>query len=52
MVNDGWHIQAAMGERGLDAIDPRNAGRRRFLFVVQEAPFPTRCRSWRSAPTR
>lgn len=40
MVNAGWPIQAAMGERGLDALDPSNAGRRRFLFVVQEAAAP------------
>lgn len=41
MVGDGWHVQAAMAENGLDALDPENAGRRNFLFVVQEdeAPF-------------
>jgi hypothetical protein len=37
MVNDGWHIQAAMGERGLSAIGFDTA---RFLFVVQEASVP------------
>jgi hypothetical protein len=36
MVADGWPIQSAMAERGLDAINPHNAGRRDFLFVVQE----------------
>lgn len=36
MANDGWHIQAAMHERILDALDPANAGRRRFFYVVQE----------------
>lgn len=40
MVNDGWAIQAAMGERGLDVLDPKNAGRRRYLFVVQEDEKP------------
>lgn len=33
---DGWDIQAAMQERCLDAVDPKNAGRRRFRFVAQE----------------
>lgn len=41
MVSDGWHIQAAMGERGLRraelvALDELP----RFLFVVQEATVP------------
>lgn len=40
MVNAGWPIQAAMGERGLNAIDPQNAGRRKFFFVVQETERP------------
>jgi PDDEXK-like domain of unknown function (DUF3799) len=40
MANAGWPIQAAMAERGLDAIDPDNAGRRRFFFVVQETHVP------------
>lgn len=40
MVNDGWAIQAAMGERGLDVLDKKNAGRRRFLFIVQEDEKP------------
>jgi hypothetical protein len=40
MASDGWPIQAAMGERGLDAVDPANAGRRRYLFVVQEDTKP------------
>lgn len=40
-VDAGWDIQAAMHERGLDNLDPDNAGRRRFRFVPQEndAPF-------------
>jgi hypothetical protein len=33
---DGWDIQAAMIERGLDVLDPDNAGRRQFHFVAQE----------------
>lgn len=40
MAADGWPIQAAMAERGLDVLDPKNAGRRRFLFVVQETDVP------------
>lgn len=32
----GWHIQAAMHERALDAVDPDNAGRRHFRFVAVE----------------
>lgn len=32
----GWHIQAAMHERGLDVLEPHDAGRRRFRFVAQE----------------
>lgn len=40
MFNDGWFIQAAMAERGLDILDPQNAGHREFLFVVQETDPP------------
>jgi hypothetical protein len=40
MINAGWPIQAAMAERGLDVLDPDNAGRRVFLFVVQETDPP------------
>lgn len=36
MVDAGWDIQAAMQERGLDRLDPTNAGRRKFRFVCQE----------------
>lgn len=36
----GWDIQAAMIERGLDVLDPANAGRRRFRFVAQEQDAP------------
>jgi PDDEXK-like domain of unknown function (DUF3799) len=36
MADAGWHIQASMHERILDAIDPKGAGRRRFLYVCQE----------------
>ena len=32
----GWHIQAAFIERGLDVLDPDNAGRRTFRFIAQE----------------
>ncbi len=40
MSNAGWHIQGAMGERGLTALEYANAGRRRYLFVVQETDVP------------
>jgi hypothetical protein len=36
MASDGWHIQAAMHERILDKLDPKGAGRRRYLYVAQE----------------
>jgi hypothetical protein len=41
MASAGWHLQAAMHERILDAIDPEGAGRRKFRYVCQEneAPF-------------
>jgi|SRR5215831_2755769 len=40
IADDGWHIQAAFHERGLDALDPEGAGRRRFLFVAIEQQEP------------
>lgn len=40
MASAGWPIQAAMAERGLDVLDPDNAGRRKYLFVVQEDERP------------
>jgi hypothetical protein len=40
MVDAGWDIQAAMAERALNILDPKNAGRRRFLFVPQENEKP------------
>lgn len=40
MVTAGWPIQAAQGERLLDILDPDNAGRRKFYFVVQETERP------------
>lgn len=36
----GWDIQAAMIERGLNALDPDGAGRRRFRFIAQEQDAP------------
>jgi hypothetical protein len=36
LADDGWDIQAAMIERGLDRLDPKGAGRRLFRFVAQE----------------
>lgn len=38
--NAGWHIQAAMAERGLDVLHPETSGRRRYVFVVQETEPP------------
>ena len=40
MSNAGWHIQAAMAERGLDALHPGSADYRRYVFVVQETEPP------------
>lgn len=36
----GWDVQAAMIERGLNVLDPGNAGRRRFRFIAQEQDAP------------
>jgi hypothetical protein len=36
VADDGWDIQAAMHERGLNALFPADAGRRQHLFVCQE----------------
>ncbi len=36
MASAGWHLQAAMHERILDALDPDGAGRRKFRYVCQE----------------
>lgn len=38
--DQGWDVQAAFAERALNALDPANAGRRRFRFVVQENEEP------------
>jgi PDDEXK-like domain of unknown function (DUF3799) len=36
---EGWDIQAAMFERGLDALDPDGAGRREFIFInIENTP--------------
>lgn len=40
MVNAGWPIQGAFAERGLSVLDPKNQGRRRYFFVVQETEAP------------
>lgn len=40
MASAGWHLQAAMHERILDAIDPDGAGRRRFFYPYQENEEP------------
>lgn len=41
LAEDGWDIQAAMIERGLNRLDPGNAGRRlfRFISIEQHAPY-------------
>lgn len=36
----GWHLQAAFIERGLNALDPGNSGRRLFRFIAQETDQP------------
>lgn len=36
MADADWPFQAAMAERGLNVLDPKNAGRRCFRFVAQE----------------
>jgi hypothetical protein len=40
MAAAGWHLQAAMHERILDALDPDGAGRRRYFYVAQENEQP------------
>lgn len=40
MANAGWHIQAAMAQRGLDVLDPPTKGQRQYLFVAQETEEP------------
>lgn len=39
----GYHVQRAFYLRGLDAIDPPGAGRRKFLFLCQEIDHPYAC---------
>lgn len=39
-LNGGWDLQAAFINRGLDALDPAGAGRRRFRFIAQETDPP------------
>jgi hypothetical protein len=36
MASAGWHVQCAMHERILDALDPKGAGRRKYRYVCQE----------------
>jgi PDDEXK-like domain of unknown function (DUF3799) len=40
LADAGWDVQAAMHERGLDALDPDGAGRRQHLFIAQENEEP------------
>jgi hypothetical protein len=42
MASGGWHIQAAMHERILDALDPAGAGRRRTISSARKTSRPTR----------
>ena len=39
----GYHFQAAFYERGLNVLQPENAGRRRFVFLFQEIEAPYAC---------
>jgi hypothetical protein len=39
-VDQGWDVQAAMIERGLNMLNPLNAGTRRIRFVTQEQNAP------------
>lgn len=36
MSDSGWAVQAALQDRGLNKLDPANAGRRRFRFLAIE----------------
>jgi len=36
----GWNVQAAFIERGLNAVHPESAGRRRYRFIAQETDKP------------
>lgn len=40
MAQEGWAVQAAMHERGLNLFDPDNAGRRKHRFVCVECEEP------------
>lgn len=40
LFDDGWDIQAAMHERGLNVLDPSNTGRRKHRFVCIECEPP------------
>lgn len=40
MTTAGWHIQAAKHERGLNILHPESKGKRRHLFIAQEAEYP------------
>lgn len=40
MAQDGWHLQAAMHERGLDILDKGSQGRRTYYYICQEATAP------------
>lgn len=40
LTDAGWDIQAAMHERGLFALHPKGAGKRRHLFIAQENTEP------------
>jgi hypothetical protein len=40
LASDGWDVQAAMHQRGLDVLSPGTAGRRRHIFILQECEEP------------
>jgi hypothetical protein len=39
-VDQGWDVQAAMIERGLNALQPETIGRRKIRFIAQEQDEP------------
>lgn len=43
LYGNGYHIQRGFYLRGLDAIDPAGAGRRKFYFLFQEIDEPYAC---------
>jgi hypothetical protein len=46
VMNDGWHIQAAMHERALMTLDPVHYHGCRYLFIQQESNAPYALGVW------